>query len=246
MYRAGGIVSLLADFDHTQVERAISEFRSGRPVLIVDTKDAVLAIGVEALEQDFAAQLDSLAQGRARLVLPAARLRRLGVERTTAGAVALPSIDAARIEMLALKVDARVDAPVGPASPVDLVAMELASLSLVLPAVVTLPVEADKVSDAVVRIAGDLIRRLSPRDGPKHSHRQPRPGTARGRARYRIRDFPRRRGPARPGRHHRRQAGPARACDRTAALGLPDGRSLRQPEMRLRRPVAGRRALDGG
>ena len=60
--------------------------------------------------------------------------------------------------MLALKVDARVDAPVGPANPVDFVAMELASLSLVLPAVVTLPVEADKVSDAVVRVAGDLIR----------------------------------------------------------------------------------------
>ncbi len=158
MYRAGGIVSLLADFDHTQVERAIAEFRSGRPVLIVDAKDAVLAIGVEALEQDFAAQLDSFAQGRARLVLPAARLRRLGVDRTTAGAVALPSIDPIRIEMLALKVDARVDAPVGPANPVDFVAMELASLSLVLPAVVTLPVEADKVSDAVVRVAGDLIR----------------------------------------------------------------------------------------
>ena len=40
----------------------------------------------------------------------------------------------ARIEALALKLDARVDAPVGPATTLDLVALELASTALVLPA----------------------------------------------------------------------------------------------------------------
>jgi GTP cyclohydrolase II len=54
----------------------------------------------------------TLAEGRARLVLPAARLRRLGNDRKHPGIVALPVVDPQRIETLALRIDARIDAPV--------------------------------------------------------------------------------------------------------------------------------------
>ena len=65
----------------------------------------------------------------------AARLRRLGAKgRSETGIFAMPTIDVARVEMLALKTDAKVDAPVAPADDIDDAALELARLSLVVPA----------------------------------------------------------------------------------------------------------------
>ncbi|MFZ4534451.1 MAG: GTP cyclohydrolase II RibA [Alsobacter sp.] len=129
------------DAGPTSVERAIGEIRAGRPVAIVDGLSVVLAFGVEALEPGAAAALHSLSAGRARLVLPAPRLRRMGCDRGSAGSLALPKVDIARIETLALRIDGVIDAPVAPALPIDLLALELAALSLVLPAVVVAPVE---------------------------------------------------------------------------------------------------------
>ena len=106
-----------------------------------------MAVGVEGLEVGLAGRLDRLTGDPARLILPAARLRHLGLDRLVSGIVALPTIDLGRIETLALKVDARIDAPVGPTSALDDVALELAHLALVFPAVVAVQVDPALASD---------------------------------------------------------------------------------------------------
>jgi GTP cyclohydrolase II len=129
------------------VDRAISEFRAGRPVLLRAGERLALALSAELADAVLVQRLDELAKGLAHLVLSAARLRRLGAKgRSETGVLAIPRIDLSRIETLALKTDGKVDAPVAPASDVDNVALELARLALVLPAVILVPVSAEAVS----------------------------------------------------------------------------------------------------
>ncbi len=141
------------------VERALSEFRAGRPVFLMDGAERALVTLAESLEAPLAEALELGAGGRARLVLPAARLRRLGrVERTQAGVVALPTIDVARIGALVLHLEARIDAPVAPASPLDLAALELSALALTLPPVVVVPMEGREAPADVVAVEAAAIR----------------------------------------------------------------------------------------
>ncbi len=143
----------------TSVERAVMEFRSARPVVIDGAEASVLAVGVESLDETLCAELEAIAGGHAHLVLPAARLRHLGLEREAPGLVALPVVDRERIETLALKVDSRIDAPVRMAEAVDEEALELARLSLVLPAVIVVPLATGIEADpSLVRVSGAAIR----------------------------------------------------------------------------------------
>ncbi|MEI8145514.1 MAG: GTP cyclohydrolase, partial [Alphaproteobacteria bacterium] len=127
--------------DQALVERALGEFRSGRPVAILAEGKAVLVCGVEAFDLPLSQGLHRLAKGTPRLVLPAARLRRLGLDRKVPGSVAMPRLDVARIEMLAIVIDARIDAPVAPTDAFDAAALELARLALTVPAVIVVPVD---------------------------------------------------------------------------------------------------------
>jgi GTP cyclohydrolase II len=137
------------------VDRALAEFRSGRPVLLRDGEKLALAMSAELADADLAGRLGEIAAGRAHLVLSAARLRRIGAKgRSETGIFAMPVMDLARIEMLALKTDGRMDAPVAPASAIDEAALELARLSLVLPAIVIVPVTAEAVAgEPLVEVA---------------------------------------------------------------------------------------------
>ena len=108
------------------VERAISELRSGRPVAIRLGRTYIVAAGIEALEADFAEQLWRNAKQMPRLVLSAARLRRLGLERKVDGAFAMPTIDFERIANLSFETGARFDAPVAQLGKHDAAAIELA------------------------------------------------------------------------------------------------------------------------
>jgi len=146
------------EFDHLQVERAVAELRAGRAVL-VEGDALALVTSVEGLDAERCAELDPLARGGARLVLPAARLRRLGLERQQPGTIALPDIAWPRIEALALKTEGRIDAPVGPNTTVDDEALELARLALILPAVLVIPGCANPaVGSALIRTTGAAIR----------------------------------------------------------------------------------------
>ncbi len=137
------------------VDRALAEFRSGRPVLLRDGEKLALAMSAELADAELAGRLGDIAVGRAHLILSAARLRRIGAKgRSETGIFAMPVIDLARIEMLALKTDGKMDAPVAPASPIDEAALELARLSLVLPAIVLVPVTAEAVvGEPLVEVA---------------------------------------------------------------------------------------------
>lgn len=141
---------LVADGGANQiaVDRAIAELRAGRPAIVRSGRNHVMVVGIEALEPRLAARLEALARGRARLVLPAPRLRRLGLERTEPAHFALPKIDLDRIAMLALEVGARFDAPAASLSSIDKAALELVRLSLILPAIVVAPVTARLAADS--------------------------------------------------------------------------------------------------
>lgn len=131
----------------TAVERAIAELRSGRPVVIAFEQQAVLVIGVEAIDADLARGFETVSTGLNRLVLPAPRLTRIGAPRSCAGSIALPQMDLERIETLALRIDGRIDAPVALATPLDLAALELMSFALVLPAAIVAPIALDALPD---------------------------------------------------------------------------------------------------
>ncbi|MGN6097575.1 MAG: GTP cyclohydrolase II RibA [Bosea sp. (in: a-proteobacteria)] len=145
----------LGSRESLNVERAIAEFRSGRPVLLRDDDRLALTLSAELADEALARGLEMLACGVGRLVLSAARLRRLGSKgRDESGVFVLPAIDLGRIETLALKIDARIDAPIAPASSHDEAALELARLSLVLPAVIVVPIaEADIAGEPLVEVA---------------------------------------------------------------------------------------------
>lgn len=145
--------------DLLAVDRAISELRAGRPLLVTGGEGAALVVSAELLDAGFVETLNTFSAGNARLALPPARLRRLGASnRKVAGIVALPIIDMARIEQLVLKVDGKLDAPVAPASAIDLSALELAALSLIIPALVIVPVDLEAIADEpLIRVAVTAI-----------------------------------------------------------------------------------------
>ena len=128
-------------FGQISVERCIAEIRAGRPVLVTCGRAPRDRLTVEALGARSAAGLEEIAEGRALLLLPAPRLRRLGLDRSEAGAIALPHIDLARISALAFNVEARIDAPVAPLSDLGQAALELVRLALVLPALLLIEIE---------------------------------------------------------------------------------------------------------
>ncbi len=154
-YVADSLSILKCDGDLGQivVERGIAELRAGRPVLVKAGRTLALVMGIDSLDENYVPVLEELSRHRARLLLPAARLRRLGRERTQPGAIALPTIDLARIASLSLDANARLDATVAAVSKLDLAALELARISLILPALVVVPVSARAVADqALVRV----------------------------------------------------------------------------------------------
>jgi GTP cyclohydrolase II len=156
MRSPNNLLTLFGSETHTLVERAIAEFRSGRPVLIARGRRAIVVLGVEALDPDHAAAIEAYAAGSGRLVLPAARLRRLGRERSDAGSIAFPVVDTDRIGQLSLGLEARLDAPVAPINDLDSAALELAALSLTLPGVFVVPVTGRAPRGLVRVLASDI------------------------------------------------------------------------------------------
>ena len=144
--------------DQIAVERAMTELRAGRAVAIPSGADFQAVVGVDALDEAMLGALEPLARRQVRLLLPAPRLRRLGLDRDEPGAVALPRLDAARIGALAFDIDARIDAPVSHLGPLDAAALELARLTLIAPAVVVLPLAAGVVrEEGLATVATEAI-----------------------------------------------------------------------------------------
>lgn len=152
------ILGLFDTANERAVDRAIAEYRAGRPVVVQDGAEALMVLNVEALDDRVATALDALAPGKAHLILPAARLRRLGLDRHQPGIVTFAKPDAARAEALALKIEARIDAPVAPVTTIDDAALELARLTLVTPAVYAVPISHDAITGGIALVEAADIR----------------------------------------------------------------------------------------
>jgi GTP cyclohydrolase II len=207
------------------VERAIAEIRAGRAVILKDAESQIVVFGVECLARAPADAWKAAARGDARLILTAPRLRQLGLDRREPGLVALPTIDLARINALALEVGARIDAPVAAPSPIHLGALELLRLAHVLPAALVIPATGASsrrglLATALAEVSGYRVARAK---SLSIVGRAPVPLDG---ARHRIRRVSRRRGPARSGGGHYRQARLLRPRDGAAAFGLSYRRSL--------------------
>lgn len=149
---------LLPDYDLTSVERALSEIRSGRPVVLTDLDRSALVIGIETIGDGLLTEIQRMARGKAHLVLPAARLRRLGLDRQSAGTIALPVLDRDRIEALALRTDTKFDSPIGPTNALDRAGIELASLALILPALIMVPLDQERLAgEALLSVKAEAV-----------------------------------------------------------------------------------------
>lgn len=145
------------DAGRLSVERAIAEVRSARAVVIAAGDAPVVMVAAEAFDAEMAGVLKGAGAADACLVLAAPRLNRMGSPRTQAGIVALPHQAPERVAQLALKPDARLDAPVAPALPAHVAALELLSLALVLPAAVVCSVPEGMAAGLARVDASDIM-----------------------------------------------------------------------------------------
>ncbi|MEI6573519.1 MAG: GTP cyclohydrolase II RibA [Alphaproteobacteria bacterium] len=149
---------LIENFDRLSVERAIAELRAGRPVLLIDGDRSGLVASADSADLRMLSALSTLAEGKAHLVLTEKRLARLGVQRETAGALALPRLDAERILALSTKPDARIDAPVGATTIIDRAGLDLAGLALLLPAVIVIPLTSERLAgESILSVRAEAI-----------------------------------------------------------------------------------------
>src|SRR4029450_8149552 len=82
---------LLGKRAQVAVERALAEFRSGRPVLITSASDAVTALPVDGMTEAMLAAFRLLSRPvRPFLLVPARRARAMGVEASGPTGIALP------------------------------------------------------------------------------------------------------------------------------------------------------------
>ena len=83
--------SLLGDSAQVAVERALSEFRSGRPVLIRSATDAIMALPVDGMTEAMLVAFRQLSRPvRPFLLITARRARAIGVEVSGPTGIALP------------------------------------------------------------------------------------------------------------------------------------------------------------
>lgn len=141
--------------DLVQVNRAVAEFRAGRPIIVAGTPESLIAFPVEHLDKPRWAGLARLiAPAAPFLVVSAQRARALGLP--AAGPVKLalaPGMDAERIVLLATEAGIAADPdsePLagGPCAGAATAAIALAKMAQALPAVVAAPLPAGPDPDA--------------------------------------------------------------------------------------------------
>jgi GTP cyclohydrolase II len=143
------------------VERAIAEIRGGRPVVVLGDDRSVVVCAVDSLDEALAGWIESEGSGGARLLLSWPRLHHLGRRRSEAGAIALPTIDRARIEQLTVGVEATADADVLPLDATEFAALDLCRLALVLPACIVFPTRPDSARDhGLLEATAEQVRRF--------------------------------------------------------------------------------------
>ena len=140
--------------EHVGASRALSEFRSGRPVIIAGSNETLLCLPVEGLDRERLAAFRALASPiTPRLVLTGSRARSLGLDASEPIAIEL-SDDVDTATILALVAENKPDFEFlpEPAGAVAAAAIDLVKLAQVLPAVL--------VADTDPAIAGAFEPRI--------------------------------------------------------------------------------------
>jgi GTP cyclohydrolase II len=127
--------------DHVAAERALAEFRAGRPVVISGAGDAVVALPVDGLDAHRLAALEALcAPFTPQLIVTARRARSLGLDAAGPVVLALPEDrDPAAIHSLVADIRVYAGMEAEPAAPSASAAIELAKLAQRLPALLIAP-----------------------------------------------------------------------------------------------------------
>jgi GTP cyclohydrolase II len=168
-----GPLALFGSQGHIGVSRGLAEFHAGRPVLMRDEREKLLALPVEGLNAQRLAEFSAFcAPAVPRLVMTARRALALGLDAT--GAMTLKISGQLKVEMILALVaggeaERRVEAE--PAGSAAQAAIELAKLSQGLPAVLVAAATADMIASehqivtveagAVARYREESIRSLT-------------------------------------------------------------------------------------
>ena len=164
---------LLGDSNDVSVQRALAEFRTGRPIVLSANGEGVLALPVDGADRDTIAAFKSLSRAAPRLAITAKRAKALNIEASGPVTLKLAPDDAAP-SIMALAADAFVDRKVSatPAGPAVAAAIELAKLAQRLPALLIGDADAAILTalepplvavdaDAVMRFRGNALRTLA-------------------------------------------------------------------------------------
>lgn len=152
---------LLGDVHEVAVERALAEFRSGRPVVLSGNGVSLLATGAETVDDEVLSVLNACAKGGdAYLVLSPPRMRLLGHVSTEPGILPLKTMNAAAIHEIVSDTGVHFDGRVPePANELQKAALELLRLAFLLPAALTVAYEdAPGAEDGLVRIEAEAIQ----------------------------------------------------------------------------------------
>jgi GTP cyclohydrolase II len=152
-------MSPFGDKAHIEVDRALAEFRSGRPVLLRGKGETLLALPVEGLDAPRLAVFTELcAPTLPRLAVSARRARALGLAPEPAALNLGPGVSAAQI--FSLVADAQVSGTIEPKplGTAGAAAIELAKLAQGLPAVLVAPAADISAADPpIVQVAANAV-----------------------------------------------------------------------------------------
>jgi len=157
--------STFGENDHIAADRACAEFRSGRPVLISGPDESLLTLPVEGLTAERLAQFVTLSAPTAPgLAVTARRGRALGLD--VAGPIVFALAQGIGADgILALVMASKIDGPVAaaPAGTAATAGIELAKLTLGLPAVLTAPPPpAERMTSgaSILTVEADAVSRF--------------------------------------------------------------------------------------
>lgn len=124
-----------------EIERAVSELRYGRPIVLVDGDSAIAVTALDSLAPETYDQFAAVSGGKHELILTAERAGRLGLHATAAISLPLLNVSFEKASKLAYALEVETSINVLPASLLMSQSMELAMIALLLPAMVCTVIE---------------------------------------------------------------------------------------------------------
>jgi GTP cyclohydrolase II len=165
---------LMGGANDVSVQRALAEFRTGRPVVLQANDARILALPVDGADREAIAAFNALCRPAApRLAITAKRAKALNIEACGPVTIELAPGDGAE-QIMALAADVLVDRPASamPAGAAVVASIELAKLAQRLPALLIADAEAGALAmvepplvtvdaQAIMRFRHDVLRSLA-------------------------------------------------------------------------------------